>query len=372
MQPWPTWTAGCCRCLPPTSGPRDGRFVVHHVWSLPRLETFLCVSAPVDPAEPSFPVDRRPASRRELVRAGSDGLLRSRARGTIPTPSGWPSTTTGPRVRGRCGRTFDADTRVPRVDGRLPSVSAGHRRRCVPGSGGARSRGHHRARSFPFRCRRGAGALSAAQAVLRPQGDRKALRAAAVAAHAVPGGVDLRGHGRGPRPRVQPRHRAAGRRRGAARARRHCAWSCSNSSACTTTSPTSAHSRPTSPSPSRRAARRPNAKVSCGCTSVCSARGCCAGTIAFGGVKHDLTPDGSDALRRHLRTLETEFDSLITLLIDSGSFTDRVDTHGHPEQSGGARPRDRRHGRPRLGHRRRPPPRPPARCLRGAAVRGPG
>jgi NADH:ubiquinone oxidoreductase subunit D len=33
-------------------------------------------------------------------------------------------------------------------------------------------------------------------------------------------------------------------------------------------------------------------------------------------------------LRRHLRTLEKEFDSLITLLIDSGSFTDRVDTTG--------------------------------------------
>jgi Ni,Fe-hydrogenase III large subunit/Ni,Fe-hydrogenase III component G len=52
------------------------------------------------------------------------------------------------------------------------------------------------------------------------------------------------------------------------------------------------------------------------------------GTIAFGGVKHDLTPDGCDALRHHLSTFETEFDRLITLLIDSGSFTDRVDTTG--------------------------------------------
>jgi Ni,Fe-hydrogenase III large subunit len=52
------------------------------------------------------------------------------------------------------------------------------------------------------------------------------------------------------------------------------------------------------------------------------------GTIAFGGVKHDLTSEGADALRHHLRTLEKEFDSLITLLIDSGSFTDRVDTTG--------------------------------------------
>jgi Ni,Fe-hydrogenase III large subunit len=52
------------------------------------------------------------------------------------------------------------------------------------------------------------------------------------------------------------------------------------------------------------------------------------GTIAFGGVKRDLTAEGAGALRRHLRILEKEFDSLITLLIDSGSFTDRVDTTG--------------------------------------------
>jgi Ni,Fe-hydrogenase III large subunit/Ni,Fe-hydrogenase III component G len=51
-------------------------------------------------------------------------------------------------------------------------------------------------------------------------------------------------------------------------------------------------------------------------------------TIAFGGVKRDLTPEGRDHLRTHLRSLEQEFDSLITLLIDSGSFTDRVDTTG--------------------------------------------
>lgn len=52
------------------------------------------------------------------------------------------------------------------------------------------------------------------------------------------------------------------------------------------------------------------------------------GTIAFGGVKHDLSAEGGESLRSHLRTLEREFDSLITLLIDSGSFTDRVDSTG--------------------------------------------
>jgi Ni,Fe-hydrogenase III large subunit len=52
------------------------------------------------------------------------------------------------------------------------------------------------------------------------------------------------------------------------------------------------------------------------------------GTVAFGGVRHDLTVEGRDALRRHLAGLEPEFDRLIELLIDSGSFTDRVDSTG--------------------------------------------
>ena len=34
---------------------RTGGFAVHHVWSLPRLQTFLRLSASVDPAAPSFP-----------------------------------------------------------------------------------------------------------------------------------------------------------------------------------------------------------------------------------------------------------------------------------------------------------------------------
>jgi Ni,Fe-hydrogenase III large subunit/Ni,Fe-hydrogenase III component G len=52
------------------------------------------------------------------------------------------------------------------------------------------------------------------------------------------------------------------------------------------------------------------------------------GTVALGGVKHDLSPQGRDDLRAHLRTLEKDFDNLITLLIDSGTFTDRVDATG--------------------------------------------
>ena len=52
------------------------------------------------------------------------------------------------------------------------------------------------------------------------------------------------------------------------------------------------------------------------------------GTIAIGGVKCDLRPEGVEDLCRHLYRLEREFDALIKLLIDSGSFTDRVDGAG--------------------------------------------
>jgi Ni,Fe-hydrogenase III large subunit/Ni,Fe-hydrogenase III component G len=52
------------------------------------------------------------------------------------------------------------------------------------------------------------------------------------------------------------------------------------------------------------------------------------GTIALGGVKYDLSPEGCDMLRAHLRTFEKEFDELIALLIDAGTFTDRVDGTG--------------------------------------------
>jgi len=52
------------------------------------------------------------------------------------------------------------------------------------------------------------------------------------------------------------------------------------------------------------------------------------GTIALGGVKHDLSADRRDQLAAHLRALEPEFDDLITMLIDAGTFTDRVDGTG--------------------------------------------
>ncbi len=51
-------------------------------------------------------------------------------------------------------------------------------------------------------------------------------------------------------------------------------------------------------------------------------------TVAIGGVRRDLGPEGSAALRAHLTGFERQFDALITMLIDAGTFTDRVDGTG--------------------------------------------
>ena len=52
------------------------------------------------------------------------------------------------------------------------------------------------------------------------------------------------------------------------------------------------------------------------------------GTVALGGVKCDLTLGQGRELLRHLETFASEFDDLVTFLIDSGTFTDRIDGTG--------------------------------------------
>jgi Ni,Fe-hydrogenase III large subunit/Ni,Fe-hydrogenase III component G len=52
------------------------------------------------------------------------------------------------------------------------------------------------------------------------------------------------------------------------------------------------------------------------------------GVVALGGVKRDPLPEALATLGRHLDGFEREFDDLITSLIDSGTFTDRVDGTG--------------------------------------------
>jgi Ni,Fe-hydrogenase III large subunit len=52
------------------------------------------------------------------------------------------------------------------------------------------------------------------------------------------------------------------------------------------------------------------------------------GTVALGGVKSDLSAAGCEELLARLGRLKSDFESLVTLLIDSGSFTDRIDGTG--------------------------------------------
>jgi Ni,Fe-hydrogenase III large subunit/Ni,Fe-hydrogenase III component G len=52
------------------------------------------------------------------------------------------------------------------------------------------------------------------------------------------------------------------------------------------------------------------------------------GTIALGGVKCDLTLGRRREILLDIEGLQREFDDLVTLLIDSGNFTDRVDGTG--------------------------------------------
>jgi Ni,Fe-hydrogenase III large subunit len=51
-------------------------------------------------------------------------------------------------------------------------------------------------------------------------------------------------------------------------------------------------------------------------------------TVALGGVRCDLTDAHRKELLAHLAGLQADFDEMVTLLIDSGTFTDRVDSTG--------------------------------------------
>ena len=52
------------------------------------------------------------------------------------------------------------------------------------------------------------------------------------------------------------------------------------------------------------------------------------GTIAVGGVTRDLLPAGRDLLRARLRAFGAAFEDLFAVLVDAGTFTDRVDGPG--------------------------------------------
>lgn len=52
------------------------------------------------------------------------------------------------------------------------------------------------------------------------------------------------------------------------------------------------------------------------------------GVVAPGGLKRDLPPGGEDAVRLHLDRFQKDFEELLALLTSAGSFTDRVDATG--------------------------------------------
>ena len=305
---------------------RRGCFVVHQVWSLPRLATFLSVSAPVNPAEPSFPsiAARYPAANwfeREvmdyfgLVPEGHPNPER------VALHDDWPDGAWALR------KDFDPDTQVPRVEGSL------HPFRPVTGEGvfqvpvgpvhaGIIEPGHfrfgvagepvlylqlrlfyvHKGIEKRFERLPWPHTLFLAESI---SGDTAVGHALAYS-HAIErlAGVDVPARAQVLRVVLLELERMYNH--------------ISDIGALATDV---AFTVPASRAQAQREGLVPLYERVFGTRLL-------RGTIAFGGVKQDLTSEGAEALRRHLRVLETQFDSLITLLIDSGSFTDRVDTTG--------------------------------------------
>ena len=89
---------------------------MRHVWSLPRLGTFLCILAPVDPAASSFPsiAARHPAANwfeREVMDYFGVVPRDHPNPERVAVHDDWPEGAWALR------KDFDADTQVPRVDG---------------------------------------------------------------------------------------------------------------------------------------------------------------------------------------------------------------------------------------------------------------
>ncbi|HVH27808.1 MAG TPA: NADH-quinone oxidoreductase subunit C [Vicinamibacterales bacterium] len=303
-----------------------GRFVVRHVWSLPRLGTFLCILAPVDPAASSFPsiAARHPAANwfeREVMDYFGVVPRDHPNPERVAVHDDWPEGAWAMR------KDFDADTQVPRVDGNF------HPFRPVTGEGvfqipvgpvhaGIIEPGHfrfgvagepvlylqlrlfyvHKGTEKRFERLPWPHTLFLAESI---SGDTAVGHALAYS-HAIErlAGVEVPARAQLLRVVLLELERLYN----------HIADIGALATDVAFTVPAS-HAQTQREGLVRLYERLFGTRL-------------LRGTIAFGGVKHDLTPDGSDALRRHLRTLEREFDSLITLLIDSGSFTDRVDTTG--------------------------------------------
>ena len=305
----------------------DGRFVLHHIWSLPRLDTFLCLSAAIDPAQPAFPsiAARHPAANwfeREvmdyfgLVPDGHPNLFR------VALHDDWPDGYWALR------KDFADDQQVPRVPGHNP-----HPFRPVVGEGvfqvpvgpvhaGVIEPGHfrfgvagepvlylqlrlfyvHKGIEKRFERLPWPHTLFLAESI---SGDTAVGHALAYA-HAIErlAGVEVPQRAQLLRVVLLELERIYNHIADIGALATDVAF--------------------TVPASRAQAQREGLVRLNERLFGTRLLRG----TIALGGVRHDLAAEGADAVRRHLHTFEREFDNLITLLIDSGSFTDRVDTTG--------------------------------------------
>jgi len=140
--------------------------------------------------------------------------------------------------------------------------------------------------------------------------DREALRAGLPGATACSSRSRSRATRRSVTPRLRPRDRAAGRRRASAAGAPPAGGAAPSWNESTTTWPTSAPSPRMSPSPCPASRGSGDPRGAGAHHERCSARACCGGTIALGGVKGDLTPS-SARLRPQLVRLGRRFDDLV-------------------------------------------------------------
>jgi Ni,Fe-hydrogenase III large subunit/Ni,Fe-hydrogenase III component G len=303
-----------------------GRFVVHHVWSLARLRSFLRVSASVDPAKPSYPsiAAKYPAANwfeREVM--DLFGLVPE----GHPNPSrvalhdDWPDGAWALR------KDFPDDRVVPRVAGEL------HPFRPVTGEGvfqvpvgpvhaGIIEPGHfrfgvagepilylqlrlfyvHKGTEKRFERLPWRHGIFLAESI---SGDTSVGHALAFA-HAIERLAN-----------VEVPHRARGLRVVLLELERIYNHTADIGGVATDVAFTVAASR-------AQALREGLLRLQDDLFGTRLMRG----AVALGGVKRDILPEGCDALRGHLDRFEKEFDDLFTVLIDAGSFTDRVDGTG--------------------------------------------
>jgi Ni,Fe-hydrogenase III large subunit/Ni,Fe-hydrogenase III component G len=303
-----------------------GSFVMHHVWSLPRLRTFLHVSAPVDPAAPSFPsiAAKYPAANwfeREVM-----DFFGITAEGH-PNPSPVALHDDWPEGCWPLRKDFPGDCVVPRVAGAL------HPFRPVTGEGvfqvpvgpvhaGVIEPGHFRfgvaGEPILYLQLR----LFYTHKGIEKRFERLPWRHGLFLAESISGDTSV-GHALA---FAHAMERLAGvevPRRGSAlrvvlleleRIYNHTA---DIGALATDVAFTVVASRAQA---LRERLLRQQEQL--------FGRRLMRGIVALGGVWREPSRQGLDALRTHLDRFERDFDDLITSLIDSGTFTDRVDGTG--------------------------------------------